>query len=242
MQLENSDMATPCSTTERLFREPISGKQVASEFSELMTEASSSVQWQKKKKKSLPCHTKIYREVKSNDFKRTGFWLIYLPPSTGVGVGGRGAWLTSQREGRHRGDFHTDLPSVSLCFHSHNTHLFKKVIFLLLSVVTTSYKWLNREILNRKIKFLIWPSPENYKEKEQWGRVERVQLNLWALTLAHSVITNPSLISPWDISWHPLREHEAQSSHLKAPFVAHQLLFTSIVKQIKTMLPSSEFI
>lgn len=44
----------------------------------------------KKKKKSLPCHTKIYREVKSNNFKRTGFWLIYLPPSTDVGVGGEG--------------------------------------------------------------------------------------------------------------------------------------------------------
>lgn len=158
MQLENCDMPTPCpcSTTERPFREPISGKQVASVFwvddrSQFLcsvTKKQTKKQNPKKNPKTLPCHTKIYIEAKSNNFNRTGFWLI---PVSLKKKKKKKAWLTSQREGRHTGHFYTHPPSVSLCFHSHDTFLFKKMVFLLPGVGTTSYKWMNQETLNRKI-------------------------------------------------------------------------------------------
>lgn len=95
-------------------------------FSKLMTEISSSVQWQE----SLSCHIKIYTNAMGSQHcqeNRINFHLysclLKKKPM---------AWLLSQREGRHRGHLHTDPPRVLLCFvYSHDTFLLTKKGLLL---------------------------------------------------------------------------------------------------------------
>lgn len=159
MQLENCDMPTPCpcSTTERPFREPISGKQVASVFwvddrSQFLcsvTKKQTKKQKPKKNPKTLPCHTKIYIEAKSNNFNRTGFWLIPVSLKKKKKKKRPGS-QAREKEGTQA--ISTPTHPVYRCASTPMIHFSsKKMVFLLPGVGTTSYKWMNQETLNRKI-------------------------------------------------------------------------------------------